>query len=430
MRSPAGDDSRPEILSLDEFNVAIPRDVYDHLSKQYSALDYGETKHIDRILECMKKAPSVTCCRVNNIRSSVKEVEGDLKKYFAEKIESHNKSYSIQQHKTLTDLVTIRATDVGTSGDANLYYSKAPPSMISLSNGAAMTDENNDHIFPNWQLRHEQGWPTTHKCVIIDRFCAEAVLRGADVFVKGILCADAGIQKGEEVAVYANLPRSNNSTTSKPITKGMFLQNYCDRCVFIGIGISQCKRAHYFAQTFGLGVVMISTAGYPQPPLNGALVGKMLMQNLPSVVVAHALNPQPGEVVLAMCCAPGGKTTHLTSLMNDNGLIIACDKSRKKVITARDFFRTNASCIVPLALDSTKELLTLNSGESWKSPMEIINSASIASDGLKDVNGFYLNSFDQILLDPPCSALGLRPKLQIDTKSSKELLKAADYQRK
>jgi 16S rRNA C967 or C1407 C5-methylase (RsmB/RsmF family) len=439
MRSPAQDDNssqQPEILSLDEFNVAIPQDVYDHLSKQYSALDDGDAKHINRMLKCMKKSPADTCCRVNNTQSSVKEVKGGLEKYFAEIMESHNKkSYSIQQHETLTDLVTIRATDLDTSGEVNLYCLKAPPRKISSNcnlskNEATKMDENKDDLFPNWQLRHEQGWPLTHRCVIVDRFCAEAVLRGSDIFVKGILCADAGIRNGEEVAVYANLPRSNNSTTSKPITRGMLLQNYCDRCVFIGIGISQCKRAHYFAQTLGLGVVMISTAGYPQPPLNGVLVGKMILQNLPSVVVAHALNPQPGEVVLDMCCAPGGKTTHLASLMNDDGLIIACDKSRKKMIPARDFFQANASCIVPLALDSTKALLALNSEEEWKRPKEIIDSASVTSDGLKDVNGFYPNSFDRILLDPPCSALGLRPKLQIDTKSLKELLKAADYQRK
>lgn len=420
-------DSQPEILSLHEFDVAIPQDVYDHLSKQYSALDDdGETKHIDRILECMKKSPVDTCCRVNKIQSSVEEVLEGLEKYFEEKIMEtlNNSTYSIQQHETLTDLVTIRTTDLTTiSGANNLYHLKVPPRKTS-------TISDDSDLFPNWQLRHEQGWPLTHRCIIVDRFCAEAVLRGADIFVKGVLCADAGIKKGDEVAVYANLPRFN-ITKSKPITRGMLMQTYCDRCVFIGIGVSQCKRADYFAQSSGVGVIMVSTAGSPQPPMNRVLVNKMLLQNLPSVVVAHALNPQPGEVIMDMCCAPGGKTTHLASLMNDNGLIIACDKSRKKMISARNFFEANASCIVPLALDSTKALLTLRSGEEeWKSPTEIIDSASVANDGLKDVRGFHPNSFDRILLDPPCSALGLRPKLQIDTKSSKELLKAADYQRK
>ena len=50
--SAAAPDCQPEILSLDEFNVAIPQDVYDLLSNQYSSLDDDggeETKHIDRL---------------------------------------------------------------------------------------------------------------------------------------------------------------------------------------------------------------------------------------------------------------------------------------------------------------------------------------------------------------------------------------------
>lgn len=35
------------------------------------------------------------------------------------------------------------------------------------------------------------------------------------------------------------------------------------------------------------------------------------------MVVSHILNPQPGEKILDMCAAPGGKTTHLATLMHD-----------------------------------------------------------------------------------------------------------------
>jgi 16S rRNA C967 or C1407 C5-methylase (RsmB/RsmF family)/predicted ribosome-associated RNA-binding protein Tma20 len=439
--------ARPEILSLDEFNVAIPQDVYDHLSKQYASLNEGGNsnkteKHIDTILDCMKRSPVDTCCRVNNIHSSVNEVQNGLRNYLMnmeccenDGDERHQNrqqcEYMIQKHDILSDLITIRATS---NNNNNLYYSKVPPNK-KQSTTTDMKDIIANDLFPTWQLRHEQGWPITHRCVIIDRFCAEAVLRGADIFVKGILCADAGITEGEEVAVYANLPRSINSSSKSIITtRGMLLQNYTDRCVFIGIGISKCKRADYFAQSSGLGVTMTSIAGPSQPPMNGVLGNKMVLQNLPSIVVGHALDPQPGEVILDMCCAPGGKTTQVASLMNDNGLIIACDKSRRKMISCRDFFQAHASCIVPLALDSTKALISpLNSSaaaseDEWKSPKAIIDAAPIATDGLKDVKGFYANSFDRILLDPPCSALGLRPKLQIDIKSSKELLKASEYQ--
>lgn len=50
-------------------------------------------------------------------------------------------------------------------------------------------------------------------------------------------------------------------------------------------------------------------------------------------------------------------------------------------------------------------------------------------DGLLQVKGFYPESFDRILLDPPCSALGLRPKLSIAQNTVAELESICAYQR-
>lgn len=38
---------------------------------------------------------------------------------------------------------------------------------------------------------------------------------------------------------------------------------------------------------------------------------------MPSAVVSHVLDPQPGEKILDLCAAPGGKTTHIAALMHD-----------------------------------------------------------------------------------------------------------------
>ncbi len=40
-------------------------------------------------------------------------------------------------------------------------------------------------------------------------------------------------------------------------------------------------------------------------------------QNLPSSLVSHVLDPTPGDLILDMCAAPGGKTTHIASLMGN-----------------------------------------------------------------------------------------------------------------
>ena len=58
----------------------------------------------------------------------------------------------------------------------------------------------------------------------------------------------------------------------------------------------------------------------------------------------------------------------------------------------------------------------------------MIASAKTDDDGLLQIDGFFPGSFDRILLDPPCSALGLRPKLQVGQTTEKDLLAFASYQ--
>jgi len=54
----------------------------------------------------------------------------------------------------------------------------------------------------------------------------------------------------------------------------------------------------------------------------------------------------------------------------------------------------------------------------------------VDKDGLKKVKKFHEESFDKIVLDPPCSALGLRPKLFVQQESLHELDKHVEYQYK
>lgn len=65
---------------------------------------------------------------------------------------------------------------------------------------------------------------------------------------------------------------------------------------------------------------------------------------------------------------------------------------------------------------------------SYHSARQLLANATRNGDGLLDVIGFPPESFDRILLDPPCSALGLRPKLGIRIKTN-DLVKTAEYQR-
>ena len=137
----------------------------------------------------------------------------------------------------------------------------------------------------------------------------------------------------------------------------------------MGTGIAGCSRADMFRNQKGIGVYMskgVRVSDTDLPPLNGVLEDKMMLQNLPSIVVGAALEPKQGEIILDMCCAPGGKTSHIASLVRNKALIVACDKSKRKILTMSEKVRARgASCIVPLAVDSTH--LVVSDGSDWKS---------------------------------------------------------------
>lgn len=67
--------------------------------------------------------------------------------------------------------------------------------------------------------------------------------------------------------------------------------------------------------------------------------GAFFIQNHASLLPVLALDPQPGETVLDLCAAPGGKTTHLAALMQNRGEIVANDLSRQRVYRLANVLR-------------------------------------------------------------------------------------------
>lgn len=120
------------------------------------------------------------------------------------------------------------------------------------------------------------------------------------------------------------------------------------------------------------------------------LQGFFTVQEESSQLVAKVLSPQAGETVLDMCAAPGGKTTHLAQEMENRGVIYASDLHEHKV----ELIREKAAC---LGIDMIREIQ--KDGALWGSE--------------------YPSYFDAVLVDAPCSGLGVLNR-RLDSRLRKE----------
>ncbi|MDJ0556849.1 MAG: 16S rRNA (cytosine(967)-C(5))-methyltransferase [Microcoleaceae cyanobacterium MO_207.B10] len=110
--------------------------------------------------------------------------------------------------------------------------------------------------------------------------------------------------------------------------------------------------------------------------LPGYYEGWWSVQDSSAQLVSYLLNPQPGEMIIDACAAPGGKTTHIAELIGDNGKIFAIDKTASRL-------KKLQQNIERLELKS----ISIYTGDSRNFPK-------------------FMNQADRVLLDVPCSGLG------------------------
>jgi len=118
------------------------------------------------------------------------------------------------------------------------------------------------------------------------------------------------------------------------------------------------------------------------------------------MLTSHVLDPKPGETIIDMNCAPGGKLSHLSQLMQNAGKVIGFDRNSRKIAQARETVARLGCTNVTLSVHDSRYL---------------------------DVDMPDLKA-DRILIDPPCSALGLRPKIYDFTEEDR-VMQLAEYQK-
>jgi 16S rRNA (cytosine967-C5)-methyltransferase len=114
--------------------------------------------------------------------------------------------------------------------------------------------------------------------------------------------------------------------------------------------------------------------------------GLFVVQDEAAIIPTLALDPCPGDVVWDVCAAPGGKATHIAERVSQDGLVVASDiDSERAGMITRSCARLGLNNVATVALDAT-------------GPGEV--EAAFKKRGLPLM-------YDKILVDPPCSGLGV-----------------------
>lgn len=127
--------------------------------------------------------------------------------------------------------------------------------------------------------------------------------------------------------------------------------------------------------------------------------GETHLQSLPAILTSHILDPRPGETIIDLNCAPGGKTSHICQLSQNKARVIGFDRNTRKIENAKNLMQR----------------------------MGCSNYQLIPHDS-RYVHLDYDIKADKVLVDPPCTALGIGPKLSIKT-TARDAENSSEYQK-
>lgn len=107
--------------------------------------------------------------------------------------------------------------------------------------------------------------------------------------------------------------------------------------------------------------------------------GDMRIQDEGAQLISYMLSPSPGEIVLDACAGRGGKTAHMAQLMADRGRILALDAAVDRLaVLQRDMADQGITCVAARQVDLDEGVPALPPG-----------------------------TFDRVMLDAPCSGMGV-----------------------
>ncbi|AFZ70340.1 tRNA/rRNA cytosine-C5-methylase [Caldisphaera lagunensis DSM 15908] len=237
-------------------------------------------------------------------------------------------------------------------------------------------DENIDYAIYA-QISGPYEIPIYDKKIYVNKYASESIYLGSNLYIPGILKADK-IKKGDKVTIF--------NRNDIPLASGISIIDWED--------IYRLKK--------GLAVI-VEDSVYKSPKIRelpGFEEGYIYSQSLPSMWVAELADPKEGSIIIDMNAAPGGKVGNIAQKVGKNSRIIAIDRPSK----------TN---------DLTEKMKRL--GYDW---VEVIGGDSRYATQELNIK----EKADLVLIDPPCTNLGVIPKLS-DKKSLRDSIILSRYQK-
>jgi len=181
------------------------------------------------------------------------------------------------------------------------------------------------------------------------------------------------------------------------------------RCNFLKNNLAQLVEALY-EQAADLqpldalpGALNLTGPRCPIHEMQAFIDGRFAVQDGAAQLVSLLLSPQPDETILDACAGLGGKSTHIAGLMQNRGCVVALDNAKSKLTRLQDEAHRQGISIIRT------------------SPADLHQPLSMAPH----------SSFDRVLLDAPCSGLGVLrrnpdakwsfPKKDIDRYAARQL---------
>ncbi|UJG39900.1 MAG: RsmB/NOP family class I SAM-dependent RNA methyltransferase [Candidatus Heimdallarchaeum aukensis] len=214
------------------------------------------------------------------------------------------------------------------------------------------------------------------KEIVVDNIASEMIYQGADVFIPGIKRANK-VKKKDQVKIV--------SQEQILVAKAKALMSHNE--------ILSKKR----------GIAAKNTLSpYRVPSLLELQMENepLFFQSFPAYLAALNIDPGSEDKILDCCSAPGNKTIHLHELSGGKSKIVAVDRSNNRL----------------QKLNERIKKFKLHNINTFKG--DII-----------EMSKNWQVKFDKVLVDPPCTALGLRPRLHLKI-SHKIIKESAKYQKK